>query len=75
MRAIYDASLALAKQLDMEAVAEGVEDREDWELLRQTGCDLAQGNFIANPMLAEELGAWVKKWRDRIGTEALVSLS
>lgn len=75
LRAIYDASLALAKQLDMEAVAEGVEDREDWELLRQTGCDLAQGNFIANPMLAEELGAWVKKWRDRIGTEALVSLS
>lgn len=75
LRAIYDASLALAKQLDMEAVAEGVEDREDWELLRQTGCDLAQGNFIASPMLAEELGAWVKKWRDRIGAEALVSLS
>lgn len=75
LRAIYDASLALAKQLDMEAVAEGVEDREDWELLRQTGCDLAQGNFVASPMLAEELGAWVKKWRDRIGTEALVSLS
>lgn len=73
LRAIYDASLALAKQLDMEAVAEGVESREDWELLRRTGCDLAQGNFIASPMPAEELGAWVKKWHARIETEALIS--
>lgn len=72
LRAIYDASLALAKQLNMEAVAEGVESREDWELLRQTGCDLAQGNFIARPMLAGELNEWVKKWRVRIEAEALV---
>lgn len=73
LRAIYDASLALAKQLNMEAVAEGVESREDWELLRQTDCDLAQGNFIANPMPAEELEAWEKKWRARIEAEALIS--
>lgn len=73
LRAIYDASLALAKQLNMEAVAEGVESREDWELLRQTDCDLAQGNFIANPMPAEELEAWEKKWRTRIEAEALIS--
>ncbi|SFU44375.1 response regulator receiver modulated diguanylate phosphodiesterase [Nitrosomonas eutropha] len=75
LRAIYDASLALAKQLSMETVAEGVESREDWELLRQTGCDLAQGNFIARPMPAEELGGWVKKWRARIEAESLVSRS
>ena len=73
LRAIYDASLALAKQLNMEAVAEGVENRADWELLRQTGCDLAQGNFIAPPMPAEALGNWVKQWRTRIEVEALVS--
>ncbi len=73
LRAIYDASLALAKQLNMEAVAEGVESREDWELLRQTDCDLAQGNFIANPMPAEELEVWEKKWRTRIEAEALIS--
>ncbi|MDO8894588.1 EAL domain-containing protein, partial [Nitrosomonas sp.] len=41
LRAIYDASLSMAKQLSMEVVAEGVEDRNDWELLRQTGCDYA----------------------------------
>jgi EAL domain-containing protein (putative c-di-GMP-specific phosphodiesterase class I)/FixJ family two-component response regulator len=73
LRAIYDASLALAKQLNMQVVAEGVENRADWELLRQTGCDLAQGNFIAAPMPAEALGNWVKQWRTRIEVEALVS--
>ncbi len=73
LRAIYDASLILAKQLNMEAVAEGVEDRDDWELLRQTGCDLAQGNFIAKPMPAEAFEKWREEWRVRIETEALVT--
>ena len=73
LRAIYDASLALAKQLNMEVVAEGVEDREDWELLRQTGCDLAQGNFISQPMPAEALNEWIEKWLMRIEAESLVS--
>ncbi len=73
LRAIYDASLALARQLGMEAVAEGVESREDWELLRQTGCDLAQGNFIAQAMPAEALAGWMDQWHARIETESLVS--
>jgi len=75
LRAIYDTSLALAKQLNMESVAEGVEDRKDWELLRQTGCDLAQGNFIAKPMPAEKFREWVKHWQERIKTESLVVVS
>lgn len=73
LRAIYDASLVLAKQLNMEAVAEGVEDRDDWELLRQTGCDLAQGNFIARPMPAEAFKEWMDAWQTRVETEALVT--
>ncbi|WP_292978486.1 EAL domain-containing response regulator [Nitrosomonas sp.] len=73
LRAIYDASLALAKQLNMEAVAEGVEDREDWELLRQTGCDLAQGNFISRPMPAEALAGWMDQWHTRIRDESLIT--
>jgi len=62
VRAIYDASLNLAKQLAMEVVAEGVEDRDDWELLRQTECDIAQGYFIAKPMPAEEIPHWIEAW-------------
>ena len=45
LRAMYEASLSLARQLGMEVVAEGVEDRNDWDFLYRTGCDLAQGVF------------------------------
>lgn len=64
-RAMYDASLGLANQLNMEVVAEGVEDQEDWDFLRQTECHLAQGYFIARPMPADDLPGWMKSWNDR----------
>jgi EAL domain-containing protein (putative c-di-GMP-specific phosphodiesterase class I)/CheY-like chemotaxis protein len=67
-RAIYDASLALGKRLGMVVVAEGVEDAEDWNLLRLTRCDLAQGYFIGRPMPADELPAWWERWSRRIAT-------
>jgi len=66
LRAIYDASLAMAKQLDMEVVAEGVSDEQDWNFLRRTGCDYAQGNFISEPLLAEHFIAWISKWEERV---------
>jgi len=64
-RAIYDASLGLGKRLGMQVVAEGVEDRDDWALLQATQCDLAQGYFIARPMPADDLPAWVDAWHRR----------
>lgn len=64
-RAIYDASLALGKQLGMTVVAEGVENRGDWDMLQKTGCDFAQGYFIGRPMPAEDLSEWMQQWRRR----------
>lgn len=65
LRAIFEASLGMAKQLGMKAVAEGVEDREDWEFLRTEDCDLAQGYFIAKPMPAAAFPAWLAEWEAR----------
>ncbi|MHB8166823.1 MAG: EAL domain-containing response regulator [Sulfuricella sp.] len=64
-RAMFDASLGLAKQLGMEAVTEGVEDQADWDFVLQQGCDLAQGYFIAKPMSAEYLHTWLADWEAR----------
>jgi len=64
-RAIFTASLGMARQLGMKTVAEGVEDRADWNFLRQQGCDLAQGYFIAEPMPAGELHDWLNDWETR----------
>jgi EAL domain-containing protein (putative c-di-GMP-specific phosphodiesterase class I) len=69
--AIYDASVRLAKQLHLHTVAEGVEDRADWDFVRRTGCDFAQGYFIARPMVAEKLPAWIKDWDVRSHADGL----
>lgn len=65
-RAMYAASLGLGKLLDMEVVAEGVEDRDDWDLVRNTGCALAQGYFIARPMPAADIAGWIPTWQERV---------
>jgi EAL domain-containing protein (putative c-di-GMP-specific phosphodiesterase class I) len=70
VRAIYDTSVMLAKQLSMVIVAEGVEDRADWDFVCRSGCDIAQGYFIAKPMPAEALHDWVEDWEERALTTA-----
>ena len=63
LRAMFDSSLGLAKQLGMEAVAEGVEDQADWDFVRKAGGDIAQGYFIARPMPAADLPGWIQSWQ------------
>lgn len=66
LRAICCASLSLAQQMGMRTVAEGVEDQADWDFLRSTSCDLAQGYFIAKPMPADEIPGWIDSWTTHI---------
>ena len=54
-RAIFNASLNLAKQLEMEVVAEGIEEKKDWDFVAKTGCHMAQGYYIAKPMHGDEV--------------------
>jgi len=63
LRAIVEASLGMAQQLGMRTVAEGVEDQLDWDFMRNSGCDFVQGYFIAKPMPAEDLAAWIPAWK------------
>ena len=64
-RAILEASLGMARQLGITSVAEGVEDQADWDFMRKTGCDLAQGYFIARPMVAAAVPEWIAEWELR----------
>jgi EAL domain-containing protein (putative c-di-GMP-specific phosphodiesterase class I)/FixJ family two-component response regulator len=66
LRSIYNASLSLAQQLGIKSVAEGVENRADWDFIRSSGCDLAQGYYIAKPMPADELHDWIIRWEANI---------
>ncbi|MDO8909340.1 MAG: EAL domain-containing response regulator [Pseudohongiella sp.] len=66
LQAIFEASLGMAKHLGMTCVAEGVEDEIDWQFLRNTGCDLAQGYFVGKPMAPEDLPRWCADWELRV---------
>ncbi|MES9905785.1 MAG: EAL domain-containing response regulator [Sedimenticola sp.] len=58
-RAILESSVELARKLEMEIVAEGVETQEDWDLVKNMGCQMAQGYFIAKPMPGEQVEPWL----------------
>ncbi len=62
-RAVIEASLELARKLQLEVVAEGVDSLEEWQLLAELGCGLAQGYLIAQPVPGAELPAAIARWR------------
>lgn len=68
LRAMFDSSLSLARQLGMDVVAEGVEDQADWDFVRKSKCDFAQGYFIAKPMPAVDLPDWIQSWQSSSGS-------
>lgn len=65
-RAILNSSVDMGHRLGAVVVAEGVETLNDWALLQELGCDLAQGYLIAKPMAAAELPDWVESHRSRL---------
>ena len=50
----------LAAALHLESVAEGVSDRTSTDLLRDWGCDYAQGNFLHAASPFDELITWIE---------------
>jgi EAL domain-containing protein (putative c-di-GMP-specific phosphodiesterase class I) len=44
------AVVALGETLELDVVAEGIELPEQWDTLRELGCDLGQGFYFARPM-------------------------
>ena len=62
-RAVVEASLDLARKLGLTTVAEGVESIEDWQMLAELGCNIAQGYLIGRPVPGSELQAVVNRWR------------
>jgi len=57
--AIVRTVIDLAHNLGKQVCAEGVEDEATWRLLKDLGCDLAQGFWIAKPMAADDLMEWL----------------
>ena len=56
-RGIVEAVIEFGHRIGLEIVAEGVEDRETLTLLKDAGCDLAQGFLISRPVDAQAVSA------------------
>ncbi len=61
---VIEAIVALGKAMQLVVVAEGVETDQQYAIVRRLGCDLVQGYFIARPMPADQLLAWVDGYVD-----------
>jgi EAL domain-containing protein (putative c-di-GMP-specific phosphodiesterase class I) len=59
-RTVVKSIVDLGRSLGLISAAEGVEDADTLEYLKEIGCDLAQGFFIARPMEGDAVHEWVR---------------
>ena len=71
--AIVRSTIELAHALDLEVVAEGVEDQLTLDALASFGCDFAQGYHFSRPLPAADFATYVI--RKRTGTDTAPPLS
>jgi diguanylate cyclase (GGDEF)-like protein/PAS domain S-box-containing protein len=64
-RAIIESIVKLADSLGVKVVAEGIENRNQLELLAGLGCHEGQGFLFARPMPADRVAAWIAAWQVR----------
>ena len=63
--AMVRAIISMAKDLDLEVVAEGVETKEQLEFLRMHGCQYVQGFYFSKPLNVEDFDAYIKDIQNR----------
>jgi diguanylate cyclase (GGDEF)-like protein len=64
-RAVVRSAIQLGHALDLEVVAEGVEDSETYAHLAAEGCNIIQGYFISRPLPADEFMKWLHEHNSR----------
>lgn len=58
--AVVTAINSIGRSLNLTVVAEGVETEAQQRILRDMGCEVAQGYLLSRPLKAADLGAWLK---------------
>ncbi len=60
--AIVAGVITAARLLDLDTVAEGVENEDQGAILARLGCALMQGYFLSQPMPASQVIEWSRSW-------------
>ncbi len=61
--AIASAIITLGHNLGLTVIAEGVETKEQLDLLREAGCDEVQGYYYSKPLPASSFEKWVSAYQ------------
>jgi len=69
--ALADTIIVMAHSQRKQVVAEGIETLEQLEYLRERGCDMAQGYFMARPLATQDMTELLLGSRDRRARSAL----
>jgi EAL domain-containing protein (putative c-di-GMP-specific phosphodiesterase class I) len=65
-RKIVRSTIDLGHNLNLEVVAEGIENIQAWDLLAEMGCDYGQGYFMGKPMPVKDYIAWLNQWNEKV---------
>ncbi|MGQ0831856.1 MAG: putative bifunctional diguanylate cyclase/phosphodiesterase [Microthrixaceae bacterium] len=58
---IVRALIDLGRSLGLHTVAEGVESTDAWDMLKEFGCEEAQGYLLSRPIPAEQFTQWLAR--------------
>ncbi|MDQ2870601.1 MAG: EAL domain-containing protein [Acidobacteriota bacterium] len=64
-RGIVRAVVAMAHGLNLNVIAEGVETKEQFAYLRESGCDALQGYWFSHPLPVEKVDGLLAEERER----------
>ncbi len=65
MRSLCDTIVAMARQMKLRTVAEGIEETAEMEVMQQIGCEAGQGYLFERGLTSEEFIAFIKGWPDQ----------
>jgi EAL domain-containing protein (putative c-di-GMP-specific phosphodiesterase class I)/GGDEF domain-containing protein len=65
MRALSKTIVAMARQLKLHTVAEGIETPGELQVMREVGCEAGQGYLFQRPIPAEEFHQFLNEWPAR----------
>ncbi len=62
---IVNSIVQLGKSMELNIVAEGVENLATLERLKTMGCDQAQGYFISRPLFEPDFSNWLREYKQK----------
>ena len=63
--AITRSIIKMAHELGITVIAEGIEQQDQLQFLKQTNCDLGQGYYLAEPMPSIEFTQWLNDYQQQ----------